>query len=112
MIEVPDPEIGPFFVIFKTLEAESWQSLIPDEILDEYTVLIPTGGNSLDGILELTSSALTIADLSDSALDPGTYYIDLLWTHYTGQQSNQQITLSIMDAISLPSFDLNPTEEA
>lgn len=73
VIEVADPELGPFFVIFKTVEEDSWQFSIPDEILDEFDVSIPAGGNPLDGIFELTQSALTISDLSDPALDSGTY---------------------------------------
>ena len=75
-------------MIFKTEEEDSWQFSIPDEILVDYTVLIPPGGNPLSGILQLTASKLLIDDLSSTELEVGTYYIDLLYTHLNGYQSS------------------------
>ena len=71
-------------MIFQTTEEDSWLFSIPEDILAEYTVIIPPGGNPLGGIFEVTPTQLTISDLSDPELEPGTYYIDLLYTHLSG----------------------------
>ena len=71
-------------MIFQTTEEDSWLFSIPEDILAEYTVIIPPGGNPLSGIFEVTPTQLMISDLSDPELEPGTYYIDLLYTHLGG----------------------------
>ena len=71
-------------MIFKTEDEESWNFSIPDDVLSENTVIVPPGGNSLSGIFEVTSTDLFIPDLSDPELEPGMYYIDLLYTNLSG----------------------------
>ena len=73
-------------MIFKTTEEESWSFSIPDNILAEYTLVIPLGGNPLEDILELTANSLVINDLSNPELKPGMHYVDLLYTDVSGEQ--------------------------
>ena len=73
-------------MIFKTTEEESWSFSIPDNILAEYTLVIPLGGNPLEDILELTANSLVINDLSNPELKPGMHSVDLLYTDVSGEQ--------------------------
>ena len=84
--EIKEPDIQAFHVIYKTLEAESWQYSIQEEIEAGYTVMILPRGNPLDGIFEIVQQNLVIHDKSDPEIEPGEYYIDLLLIHENGEE--------------------------
>ena len=75
-----------FHLIFTTAEEEGWQYDIPEAIQANYSLAIAPYGNPLEGILELTQTALVIRDLSDPALKAGKHYVDLVFTAVSGEQ--------------------------
>ena len=90
-IEPPEELEAEVFVIFKATEPDSWSDSVQGDI-----VSIEVNDATF---IDVSDNVLSIDDLSDPSIEPGTYYIDVTVIDEFGNTSTRQVTLLIQEPI-------------